>query len=180
RAHVQAATIDDRLDGALRMVRYANGAQSIDITVDLHANRLVERRIGGQIYQPPMLESVVAAQGMSGTLACGSASLTCEPGIAAWLVADERACCWAAANPSDTATPWQFVTPVAEVHSPAWRFGRVAVYGEPQPMLEFVVAERPAAVTIVCAQRPHIFWNGADVSAELVEHQPGTYILPAL
>ena len=161
-------------------MRYTNGDRQLEIQVDLYANRLVERRIGGQAYQPPMLESPVAAQGMSGTLACGSASLTYEPGIAAWLVADEVARCWAAANPTGTATPWEFMTPVAQVRSPAWHFGRVAVYGDQQPALEFVAAERPAALTIVCAQRPQVFWNGVDASAELAEHQPGTYSLPAL
>lgn len=45
RQHILRSAIDDRLDGAIRTVRYASGADLLELSVDLHANRLLERRI---------------------------------------------------------------------------------------------------------------------------------------
>lgn len=179
RQHMMRSVIDDRLVGTVRTVRYASGADLLELSVDLHANRLLERRINGIVYQPPMLASPVAVQSMSGALEVGSARLTCGA-IPAWMVADEEGSGWAAANPSNEETHWQFTTPVAMVESAAFGFGRIAVYGDEHPVIDVLAVRRAAPLRITCRSAPRVLWNGNDVSDGCVfDGRIGAYVLPA-
>lgn len=179
RQHILRSAIDDRLDGAIRTVRYASGADLLELSVDLHANRLLERRINGVVYQPPILASPVAVQSDSGAIAVGSAHLTCGA-VPAWVVADDEGGRWAAANPTNDETYWRFVTPEATVESAAFGFGRVAVYREDRPLIDVLAVRRAAPLRIICRSAPCVLWNGDDVSRECAfDARSGAYVLPA-
>ncbi len=179
RQHILRGVIDDRLVGTVRTVRYASGADLLELSVDLQTNRLLERRINGIVYQPPMLASPVAVQSMSGALEIGSARLTCGT-VPAWVVADESGSTWAASNPSNDETFWRFITPVATVESAAFGFGRVAVYGNDHPVIDVLAVRRAAPLRVTCQSTPRVFWNGNDVSDECVfDARIGAYVLPA-
>lgn len=179
RAHIARGAIDDRMDGAVRTVRYASGADLLEIAVDLAANRLLRRRINGATYQAPMLASPVALQSTGGILAVGAARLSCG-GVPAWLVADDDAGCWAAANPADEETIWHFTTPAATVDVAAFGFGRMAIYAGGQVTIDLLATSRAAPVRITCDAAPRVIWNGVDVSAECgFDARVGAYILPA-
>ncbi|MCL6540419.1 MAG: hypothetical protein K6T87_07515 [Roseiflexus sp.] len=179
RQHILRGVIEDRLTGAIRTVRYASGADLLELSVDLHTNRLLERRINGIVYQPPMLASPVAVQSTSGTLEIGSARLTCGT-VPAWVVADESGGAWAASNPSNDETHWRFITPVATLESAAFGFGRVAVYSDDHPVIDILAVRRAAPLRITCRSTPRVLWNGNDVSGECVfDARIGAYVLPA-
>ncbi|MGC9041732.1 MAG: hypothetical protein ACP5MJ_19745 [Roseiflexus sp.] len=179
RRHILRSAIDDRLDGAVRTVRYASGADLIELSVDLRANRLLERRINGRVYQPPLLASPVAVQSAEGQVAVGSAHLTCGT-VPAWVVADDDGGRWAAANPTDDETHWRFVTPEATIESAAFGFGRVAVYCEDRPLIDVIAVRRAAPLRIECRAAPRVLWNGDDVSGECIfDTSIGAYVLPA-
>ncbi len=179
RQHVLRGAIEDRLDGAVRVVRYASGADLLELSVDLHANRLIERRINGVPYYAPMLHSPIAAQSTAGDIMAGSAHLTCGA-VPAWVVADDEGGCWAAANPSDDETHWRFVTPEATLESAAFGFGRVAVYRDERPLVDLLAIRRGAPLRLTCKTAPRILWNGEDVSGECVfDAHSGMYVLPA-
>lgn len=179
RRHILHSAIEDRLDDSVRTVRYASGADLLELSVDLHANRLLRRRINGKPYQAPMLNSPIAVQSTAGEIHVGSAHLTCEA-VPAWVVADDVAGCWAAVNPSDNETHWRFVTPAATVVSAAFGFGRVAVYRGERPLIDLLAIRRTAPLCIFCWIAPHVLWNGDDVSGECVfDAHSGAYVLPA-
>ncbi len=178
-AHVMRGVIADRIEGSRRTVRYASGADLLELTVDLRANRLVERRVNGLTYHPPMLASSVAVQAITGALAAGAARLLCGT-IPAWLVADDDGGAWAAANPSDDEVTWRFETPLTTLESPAFGFGRMAVYAGDTVEIDVLAVHRPAPLRITCDAAPRVIWNGDDVSAACVfDLRSGTYILPA-
>lgn len=179
RQHILRSAIDDRLNGAVRTVRYASGADLLELSVDLHANRLLERRINGEVYHPPILASEVAVQSGSGAIAVGAAHLTCGA-VPAWVVADDEGGRWAAANPTDNETHWRFVTPEATVESAAFGFGRVAIYREDRPLIDVLAVRRAAPLRITCRSAPCVLWNGDDVSSECAfDACTGAYVLPA-
>jgi hypothetical protein len=164
RAHIRAGHIDDALDGDVRRVRYATGARLLETAVDLRANRMLERRVDGRVYDPPMLSSPSAAQSRSGPIRIGAATLSAE-GAPAWLAGDDAAECWAAANPSDAAVPLRLETPAATVESAAFGFGRIVVQGGARPQLDVLAVRQLAPLVVRCAHAPRVVWNGQDVSA---------------
>jgi hypothetical protein len=176
RRHVAEGTIADRMQGVEREVSYTSGARQIALRVDLRANRLVERRIDGAVYQAPMLMSPLALQSRAGMLKLGSATLACGP-EPAWLVADQQGQCWAAANPTDSAVSLSLTTPVASVMCDAFGFGRVAVYGGEQVLIDVIAAERVAPLQIICPSMPCVLWNGSEVSVSS-EPSAGVYCVP--
>lgn len=177
RAHIMRGVIAERIEGSRRTVRYASGADLLEITVDLRANRLVERRVNGRTYHSPMLASPVAVQATSGALAAGTAHLTCGA-VPAWLVADDDGGAWAAANPSDDEVTWRLETPLTTLESPAFGFGRMAVYAGDVVEIDVLAIHRPAPLRIACDAAPRVIWNGEDVSAACVfDRRSGGYVL---
>ncbi|MFO7170888.1 MAG: hypothetical protein DIU80_022905 [Chloroflexota bacterium] len=176
RAHVLRGAIEDWQEGTVRRVRYASGPDLLEIAVDLRANRLLERRVNGAPYAPPMLWSPTAVQGRSGPLRAGGAALSAE-GAPAWLVADDEHACWAAANPSDEAVRLRLETPAATVESAAFGFGRIVVRGGGRPEIEVLAVRREAPLIIHSDERPAISWNGADVSDQCARYN-SAWVLP--
>jgi hypothetical protein len=121
-----------------------------------------------------MLASDLAAQSRGGALTVGAASLRCGA-VPAWLVADDAAQCWAAANPSDGATAWSMTTPAASVTCEAFGFGRVAVYGGARPTVDVLAAGESIAAPLYVRSdaQPRVIWNGSEVSVAGAAEQPG-------
>jgi hypothetical protein len=168
RIHIERGAIEDRMQGSRRVVRYASGADLLEIEVDLFTNRLVRRAMNGVEYHPPMLSSPTAVQASSGDLRLSEARLRCGA-VPAWLVADEEDNYWAAVNPSNECTPWRLETPTGVAATAAFGCGRMVWRGRERIELEVLSAGQRAPLRVETGDRPlRLLWNGRDVSDECV------------
>jgi hypothetical protein len=166
------------MDRNVRKVSYASG-DLLEIDVDLYANRLVERRVNGAIYQAAMLSSPTAIQSAAGQLRAGGAKL--ETGsVPAWLLADDNHDCWVAAKPSDEPAPWRFETPAGSVTCAAFGFGKVVWRGRESVTIEVLSAGQFAPLRIQAGAAPlRVVWNGQDVTVECVfNRRAREHVLP--
>jgi hypothetical protein len=177
RTHILRGSISDVSDGDLRRVRYTSGADLVEIAVDLRANTLIERRINGHAYHPPMLAAPGAAQGR-GVLLSGGASLECGD-APAWLIADDAGGAWAAANPLDAAVPFALITPAGAVRSAAFGCGRIELRAGDEIEVDIIAVRQEAPLRIAAPAAPRLRWNGRDVGDRLVYYErTGEYVLP--
>jgi hypothetical protein len=127
-AHLRQATVEDSLDAErVRTVTYRSGGDEVQVRYDLWRTQPGERRLNGQVYEPPSLASPLAVQGSSGTLTVGSATLRTDQ-QPVWLIAQEvdpaqRA--WIAVNPGNQPTPLRLETPYGTVTAERWGLGRL-------------------------------------------------------
>ncbi|HMO59651.1 MAG TPA: hypothetical protein PKA05_17805 [Roseiflexaceae bacterium] len=176
RAHILRGAIDDMSEGDIRRVRYASGADLIEITVDLRTNQLLERRINGHVYLAPLLAAPGATQG-AGSLRSGAATLECGP-APAWLVADDTGGVWAAANPSES-TPLALNTPAGGIRSAAFGFGRIELRAGDPPQIHVIAVQHQAPLRIDTTVAPRLYWNGRDVSDHVVyDARSKEYVYP--
>jgi hypothetical protein len=112
---------------ALRTVTYRSGGDELSLRFDLWHTRAAGRRLNGREYEPPALESPLAAQGRSGVLRAGGAVLeTAAQDV--WLVAQEldpAGRFWLCVNPQDRPTPLRLETPLGVVSAASWGVGSV-------------------------------------------------------
>ena len=179
RAHIARGHVAENTDRNVRNVRYASGGDLLEIGVDLYANRLVERRVNGAIYQAAMLRSPTAVQSTAGELHAGGAKLHTNP-APVWLLADDDHDCWVAAKPSDEPGPWRFETPAGSVTCAAFGFGKVIWRGRERVTIEVLSAGQVAPIRIQAGAAPlRVVWNGEDVSVECVfDRRAGEHVLP--
>jgi hypothetical protein len=176
-SHLQRSRIDDRDHGARRRVCYSSGAHHLELTVDLHANRLIERRRDGRLVEPPLLACPGAVQ-RRGPMQCGAAWLDAGD-VAAWLVGDDAAAHWLAGVPALDATPVTLQTPVATIRCAAFGFGRIAITGGATPQIDIIADAHHAPLVIDAAVAPAIRWNGHDIRARCIaDATPGRLIIP--
>jgi hypothetical protein len=141
-AHLRQTVISDHVDERhLRTVTYRSAGDELALDYDLWYTRPGERRLNGQVYQPPALDSPLAVQGSTGTLRVGGATLITNP-QPVWLVAqelDSEARTWVAVNPLDQPTPLRWETPVGVITATSWGLGRLelrAPAGRPELSVE--------------------------------------------
>lgn len=157
--HLRRASVEDAVDEThVRTVVYRSGGDELLLRYDLWHTEPKERRLNGALYLPPNLSSPLAAQGASGRLSAGSATLLTNP-QQVWLIAQEldparRA--WIVANPEDQPTPLRLETPLGVVAAAAFGLGRLAWHapeGGPQTLVvealrEPAGLEAPAGVDV--------------------------------
>lgn len=126
--HLQQATVEDIVDDKfIRTVIFRSGKDELSLSYDLWNTKPKERKLNGEVYQPPNLASPLAVQGDSGELKVGGASLVTNP-QQAWLIAQEldpARRVWIAVNPEDRATPLRLETPSGVITTEEWRMGRL-------------------------------------------------------
>ncbi len=179
RTHIARGHVADRMDGNVRKVSYASGGDLLEIDVDLYANRLVERRVNGELYQAAMLRSPTAVQSATGELRAGGAKLHTSP-VPAWILADDDHDCWVAAKPSVEPAPWRFETPAGSLTCAAFGFGKVVWRGRESVTIEVLSAGQFAPLRIQAGAAPlRVVWNGQDVTAECVfDRRAREHVLP--
>jgi hypothetical protein len=112
----------------VRTVTFRSGGDELQLGYDLWHTRPLDRHLNGVLYQPPALQSPIAAQGSGGELRAGRAILRTNPQQPVWLVAQEldpAIRSWVAVNPQDTPTPLRLETPLGAVSATRWGRGRV-------------------------------------------------------
>jgi hypothetical protein len=130
--HLRRAVIRDAVAAtpaspALRTVTFTSGTDTLQLQYDLWRTQPGERRLGGAVYTPPALASPLAAQGSSGRLAVGQATLETAP-QPVWLIAQEEDTAtrsWTAVNPTDRPTPLRLETPLGVITAGRWGLGRL-------------------------------------------------------
>lgn len=160
RARVSASVVRDELDGGVRRVAYASGADLLELDVDLRAHRTLARRVNGAPLQESALRAPLVAQG-EGQLRVGACALHLGSGAAGWLVADDAAGCWGAVNATDAVTSWQFATPQGEVRCAAFGLGRMVWHAD--GLLEVFALERRAPLVVRASVGVRVRWNGRDM-----------------
>jgi hypothetical protein len=127
-SYLQSTTVEDTVDDEfIRTVVYRSGHDEMALRYDLWNTEPVERRINGNVYEPPHLESPLGVQGSGGHLSVGTATLLTNP-QQVWLIAQEldptqRA--WIAVNPEDCSTPLRLETPCGVITAEEWSMGRL-------------------------------------------------------
>jgi hypothetical protein len=151
RAYVSRARVTDVVSGdGVRDVSYASDGGSLGLRYSLRDLHVLERRIEGRQYGPPMLEAPCVRQGR-GPIAVGGATLTAG-GAPAWLLADAGRRVWVAANPSDELTPVRLETPEGALETDAFGFGRIVWRGAEGELIGHGILFRAAALRASRAQ----------------------------
>ncbi|HVG97220.1 MAG TPA: hypothetical protein VNK05_09985 [Chloroflexota bacterium] len=127
RAVIRDAVAPTAASPALRTVTFTSGTDTLQLLYDLWSTAPGERRLGGEVYDPPALASPLAVQGSSGRLAVGQATLETAP-QPVWLIAredDAATRSWTAVNPTDRPTPLRLETPLGVLTAERWGLGRL-------------------------------------------------------
>jgi hypothetical protein len=165
RRYVSRASLTDLVSGdGVRDVAYSSGDGSLGLRYSLHDMSVLERRIDGRLYTPPMLEAPCVRQGR-GPISIGRARLSAG-GAPAWLLADDGRRLWVATNPSNEVVPFRLETSGGMLETEAFGFGRVVWRGA-QGQVE-VETETLASPLRLSGPRELKLWvNGEDVTRHL-------------
>lgn len=165
RAHVGRACVSDVVSGGgVRDVSYASDGGSLGLRYSLHDLRVLERRIDGRPYVPPMLEAPCVRQGR-GPIAVGDATLSAGS-VPAWLLADSGRRLWVAANPSNELAPLRFETPDGALETDAFGFGRI-VWRAAEGRVEVDTASLASPLRLSGPRALKLLLNGRDVTRGL-------------
>ena len=170
--HLVGARLSDSVSGdGVREIEYESGGQALALRYDLRDLRLLERRINGEVYVPPMFEAPGIVQGRAEHLTVGRATL--QAGDApAWLLVDEARRVWVAAVTADRPGSLRLDVPAGALEADGFALGRV-VWRENEGRLEVEAAPLPAGLRLWAAPSMRLFLNREDVTARLRPAEAG-------
>jgi hypothetical protein len=174
--HLVSARLSDSVSGdGVRQIEYENGGQALALRYDLRDLRVLERRINGEVYVPPMLEAPGVVQGRAEHLTAGPTTLRAH-NAPAWLLVDEARRTWVAAVTAEEPVPLRLEVPAGTVEADALALGRV-VWREAEGRVEVEAAPLPAGLRLWAPSPTRLFLNGEDVTARLRPAEAGSRAL---
>jgi hypothetical protein len=170
--HLAGASLSDSVSGdGVREIEYASGGQALALRYDLRDLRVVERRINGEVYVPPMLEAPGIVQGRAEHLTVGGATLQ-TGGTPAWLLADETRRVWVSAVTADRPGPLRLEVPAGALEADGFALGKV-VWRETEGRVEVEAAPLPVGFRLWAPPSTRVFLNREDVTARLSPAEAG-------
>jgi hypothetical protein len=149
----------------VREIEYESGGQALALRYDLRDLRVLERRINGEVYIPPMLEAPGIVQGRAQPLTAENAALWAA-GAPAWLLADEARQIWVASVTGQEPAPLRLQVPPGVLEADAFALGKV-VWRQKEGRVEVEAAPLPAGLRLWAPPSTRLLLNGQDVTARL-------------
>jgi len=164
--HVASARLADSVSAeGVREIEYESGGQALALRYDLRDLRVLERRINGRRYRPPMLQAPGVVQGRAQRLAVGGVTLR-TAGAPAWLLADEARRVWVAAVTGEKAAALRLEVPTGALEADAFALGRV-VWRDNDGRVEVEAAALPVGLRLWARPETRLLLNGEDVTPRL-------------
>jgi hypothetical protein len=163
--HLASARVVDSVSEGVRDIEYDGGGQALGLRYDLRDMRVMERRIDGKRYRPPMLAAPGIVQGRAQRLAAAGAVLR-PTGAPAWLVGDRARRVWAATVTGDEPAPLRLEVPAGAIEADAFVLGRV-VWSEEERRVEVEATPPPARLRLWAPPDMRLLLNGDDVTPRL-------------
>jgi hypothetical protein len=126
---------------------------------------VLERRINGEPYVPPMFEAPGIVQGRDQLVATDGATLR-TAGAPAWVLADEARRVWVAALTAEEPTPLRLEVPGGVLEGETFVAGRV-VWRENDGRVEVESAPPPERLRLRGRPDMRLLLNGEDVTSRL-------------
>jgi hypothetical protein len=170
--HLANARITDSVSGeGVREIEYESGGHALALRYDLHDLRVLERRINGEVYVPPMLEAPGIVQGRAQPLTTDDAALWAA-GAPAWLLADEARQTWVAGITGHEPAPLRLQVPPGALEADAFALGKV-VWRQNEGRVEVEAAPPPASLRLWAPPPTRLLLNREDVTARLRPAEAG-------
>ncbi len=164
--HVAAARVTDSVSAeALREIEYETGGQALALRYDLRDLQVLERRIDGASYAPPMLDAPGIVQGRGGSVSTGGATLA-TPGAPSLLLANENSHVSAATIFAEKPAPMRLETPTGALEADAFVVGK-AVWRGDAGRVEIEAAPAPGQIRLWGPPDMRLLLNGEDVTPRL-------------
>jgi hypothetical protein len=164
--HLVSARLSDSVSGeGVREIEYESGGQALALRYGLRDLRVLERRINGEVYIPPMLEAPGIVQGRAQPLTTEDAALWAA-GAPAWLVADEARQLWVAGVTGHEPAPLRLQVPPGALEADAFALGKV-VWRQNEERVEVEAAPLPAALRLWAPPTTRLLLNREDVTGRL-------------
>jgi hypothetical protein len=170
--HLVGARLSDSVSGdGVREIRYESGGQALALRYDLRDLRVLERRINGEVYIPPILEAPGIVQGSAQPLIAGDAALWAA-GAPAWFLADEARQLWVAGVTGHEPAPLRLQVPLGALEADAFALGKV-VWRQNEGRVEVEAAPLPAGLRLWAPPPTRLLLNREDVTARLRPAEAG-------
>jgi len=170
--HLAGARLSDSVSGdGVREIEYESDGQALALRYDLRDLRVLERRINGEVYVPPMLEAPGIVQGSAQPLIAGDAALWAA-GAPAWFLADEARQLWVAGVTGHEPAPLRLQVPLGALEADAFALGKV-VWRQNEGRVEVEAAPLPAGLRLWAPPPTRLLLNREDVTARLRPAEAG-------
>jgi hypothetical protein len=167
--HIYSSTITDETVERIREVTYCSGTDSISIKYDLFNDTLLERRINGELYEPPMLDATTMKQSRNGYAEVGNTTITTGE-APVWLLVDSNMKYYVVVNPNDTCIPLRWDTPQGLIETESFGLGKIVYRVERDAILEVDVIKQDAPIYVTKpAGSYRIVLNGREVTSQIKE-----------
>ena len=167
RRHVLAEVVSEKIaDEKVRTVTCADGPETMAISYDMDADRILSRTLNGQPAFAPPLDSPDARMDYTGSVTVHGATLTGERGLPLILAAPGENGPFVATKPTDKVGPLALMTPHVCWQTAGFGCGQVRLYPGASPRLE-IDQLAGAAPLFVRSDRLIVVVNGTDVTAQL-------------
>jgi hypothetical protein len=164
--HLAGARLADSVSAeGVREIEYENGGQALALRYDLRNLQVLQRRIDGKPYSPPMLEAPGIVQSRARPLTAGGATLR-SAGGRAWLLADDARHVWAAAVAGQNPGLLRLEVPTGALEADAFVLGR-AVWRDDEGRVEVEASPAPTELRLWAAPETRLLLNGEDVTPAL-------------
>ena len=180
RRHMLAAVVREELsDEKVRTVTCASGPDTMAISYDMEADRILSRTLNGQPAAAPLFACPDARMESSGEVMVHGAKLTGERGLPLVLAAPGGQGPFVATKPTDKVGPFSLVTPQVRWKTSGFGCGQVRLYLGQTPRLE-IDRLSSTAPFFVSGGQVTVIVNGADVTGRLraAQDMPGWKELP--
>ena len=162
--HVASNRLADSVSAeGVREIEYESGGQALALRYDLRDLRVLERRINGRRYRPPLFQAPGIVQGRARRLAVGGATLR-TAGAPAWLLADEARRLWVAAVTGEEPAALRLEVPTGALEADAFALGRV-VWRDNDGRVEVEAAPPPESLRLRARPGTRLLLNGEDVTS---------------
>jgi hypothetical protein len=181
RRHVLAAVVREEIEGEkVRTVSSASGPDTMAISYDMDADRILSRTLNGQPADAPPLACPDARLDYTGCLTVHGARLAGQRGLPLVLAAPGDQGPFVATKPTDTLGSLALDTPQVRWKTAGFGCGQVRLYLGQTPRLEIDRLTGPAPF-FVSGQRVTVVLNGVEVTGRLraARDLPGWKELPA-
>jgi hypothetical protein len=174
------AVREELTQGKLRTVTYVTGPDTMAISYDMDADRILSRTLNGHPAAAPPLDCPDARLDYSGEVTVHGAKLAGERGLPLILAAPDERGPLVATKPSDKVGPLSLDTPQVRWKTPGFGCGQVRLFLDPTPRVEIDRLAGPAPF-FVSGQRVTVVVNGVDVTGRMhaAQGMPDWQELPA-
>ncbi len=164
--HLAGARLTDSVSTeAVRDIEYESGGQTLALRYDLRTLQVLQRRIDGRPYSPPMLEAPGIVQSRARPLTAGAATLR-SAGGRAWLVADDARRVWAVAITGKNPGLLRLEVPTGALEADDFVLGR-AVWRDGDGRVEVEASPAPTGLRLWAPPETRLLLNGEDVTTGL-------------